>query len=62
MATHRQHARHLARPAAEVCDIADRAVVLYNGTVFGVLGRDELTEEAIGFHAMGCPADEQAPA
>jgi ABC-type uncharacterized transport system ATPase subunit len=37
----------------EVCDIADRAVVLYNGAVIGELPRERLTEEAIGFLAMG---------
>jgi simple sugar transport system ATP-binding protein len=38
---------------SEVCDIADRALVLYNGSVFGELTREELSEEAIGYLAMG---------
>ena len=37
----------------EVCDLADRAIVLYNGRAFGELPREELTEEAIGRLAMG---------
>jgi ABC-type uncharacterized transport system ATPase subunit len=37
----------------EVCDVADRAVVLYRGAVIGELPRRRLSEEAIGFLAMG---------
>jgi general nucleoside transport system ATP-binding protein len=37
----------------EVCDLADRALVMYNGQAFGELSREELTEEAIGSFAMG---------
>lgn len=41
---------------SEVCDLADRAVVLYNGEVFGELPRTDLSEEAIGMYAMGLSA------
>lgn len=41
---------------SEVCDLADRAIVLYNGRVFGELLRAELSEEAIGVFAMGLGA------
>jgi general nucleoside transport system ATP-binding protein len=41
---------------SEVCDLADRAIVLYNGRVFGELQREELSEEAIGVFAMGLGA------
>ena len=37
----------------EVSDIDDRALVLYNGSVIGELSREQLSEEAIGFLAMG---------
>lgn len=37
----------------EACDLADRAVVLYNGAVAGELARADLTEESIGALAMG---------
>jgi simple sugar transport system ATP-binding protein len=37
----------------EVCDLADRAVVLYNGRASGELPRERLSEEAIGRLAMG---------
>lgn len=38
---------------SEVCDLADRAVVLYNGRVSGQVRRRDLSEEAIGVLAMG---------
>jgi simple sugar transport system ATP-binding protein len=38
---------------SEVCDLADRALVLYNGSIFGEIPRADLTEEAIGVCAMG---------
>jgi len=38
---------------SEVCDLADRALVLYNGAIVGELGRASLSEEAIGAYAMG---------
>ncbi|HEX6506006.1 MAG TPA: ABC transporter ATP-binding protein [Chloroflexota bacterium] len=38
---------------SEVCDLADRALVLFNGSIFGELRRADLTEEAIGVYAMG---------
>jgi general nucleoside transport system ATP-binding protein len=38
---------------SEVSDLADRALVLYNGSVFGELARAELSEEALGYLAMG---------
>lgn len=43
----------LSSDLSEVCDLADRAVVLFNGTVFGQLSREQLTEEAVGLYAMG---------
>ncbi len=38
---------------SEVCDLADRALVLYNGSIFGELPREGMTEETIGVYAMG---------
>ena len=38
---------------SEVCDLADRTIILYNGSVFGQLRRPDLSEEAIGVYAMG---------
>jgi simple sugar transport system ATP-binding protein len=38
---------------SEVCDLADRTIVLYNGSVNGQLRRSDLSEEAIGVFAMG---------
>lgn len=38
---------------AEVCDLSDRAIVLYNGRIAGELGRAALSEEAIGVLALG---------
>jgi simple sugar transport system ATP-binding protein len=40
----------------EACDLCDRAIVLYNGTVAGERTRDEATEESLGSLAMGLPA------
>lgn len=37
----------------EACDLADRAVVLYSGTVAGELVRDQLTEQRLGALAAG---------
>jgi ribose transport system ATP-binding protein len=38
---------------SEVSDLADRALVLYNGSIFGELGRADVSEEALGYLAMG---------
>jgi len=37
----------------EVSELADRAIVLFKGRVFGTLERRELSPEAIGLYAMG---------
>ncbi len=46
---------------AEVANLADRAVVLYNGRVSGTLVRAELSETAIGRLAMGLAREEASP-
>jgi ABC-type uncharacterized transport system ATPase subunit len=43
---------------SEVSDLADRALVLYNGAVFGELDRADLSEEALGYLAMGYQHEE----
>ncbi len=43
----------LSSDLSEVVDLADRAVVLYNGGVSGLLQRATLSEESIGAYAMG---------
>lgn len=40
----------------EACDLCDRAVVLYNGRVAGVVRRDDATEQSLGALAMGIGA------
>jgi ABC-type uncharacterized transport system ATPase subunit len=40
----------------EACDLCDRAVVLYNGSIAGELDRSEATEESLGELAMGVTA------
>ncbi|MFJ2030502.1 ABC transporter ATP-binding protein [Streptosporangium sp. NPDC087985] len=40
----------------EACDLCDRAVVLYNGSIAGELDRSEATEESLGGLAMGVTA------
>ncbi|MFG2043046.1 ABC transporter ATP-binding protein [Dactylosporangium sp. NPDC048998] len=40
----------------EACDLCDRAIVLYNGTVAGERSRAEASEESLGSLAMGLPA------
>ena len=40
----------------EACDLCDRAIVLYNGTVAGERSRDEASEESLGALAMGVSA------
>ncbi len=37
----------------EACDLADRAIVLYNGAIAGERGRRQATEESLGELAMG---------
>jgi general nucleoside transport system ATP-binding protein len=37
----------------EVCDLADRTIVLYSGSVGGQLSRPNISEAAIGVYAMG---------
>ena len=45
---------------SEVSDLADRALVLYNGSIFGELARVELSEEALGYFAMGYRQESRA--
>jgi ABC-type uncharacterized transport system ATPase subunit len=45
---------------SEVSDLADRALVLYNGSIFGELARAELSEEALGYLAMGYRQESRA--
>ena len=40
----------------EACDLCDRTVVLYNGSIAGERRRDEASEESLGALAMGVRA------